>query len=68
VVDIPEAYEMVLSRDWYAKLNGYFATYWSHFWLPYKGKPNKINVEHKRYMENMVTNLNDRNELVIFSK
>lgn len=25
VVDIPEAYGQVLSRDWSAKLNGYFA-------------------------------------------
>ena len=26
VVDIPEAYGVILSRDWSAKLNGYFAT------------------------------------------
>ena len=26
VVDIPEAYEMLLSRDWSKKLNGYFST------------------------------------------
>ena len=45
VVDIPEAYGVILSRDWFAKLNGYFATDWSHLWLPYKGQPNKINVE-----------------------
>ena len=29
VVDIPEAYEVILSRDWSTKLNGYFATNWS---------------------------------------
>ena len=47
VVDIPEAYGMVHSRDWSAKLNGYFVTDWSHLWIPYKGQPNKIKVEHK---------------------
>ena len=44
VVDIPEAYGTFLSRDWSAKLNGYFALDWSHPWLPYKGSPNQIKV------------------------
>ena len=30
VVDILEAYGVILSRDWLAKLNGFFATNWSH--------------------------------------
>ena len=30
VVDIPKAYGLILSRDWSAKLDGYFATDWSH--------------------------------------
>ena len=30
VVDIPEAYGLILSRGWSVKLNGYFATDWSH--------------------------------------
>ena len=47
VVDIPEAYGLILSRDWSAKLNGYFATDWSHLWLPYKGQPNKTKVDHE---------------------
>ena len=37
VVYIPEAYGLILSRDWSSKLNGYFATDWSHLWLPFKG-------------------------------
>ena len=37
VVDIPEAYGVILSKDWFSNLNDYFATYWSHFWLLYKG-------------------------------
>ena len=40
VADIPEAYGLVLSWDWSTKLNGYFASDWSHMWLPYKGSPN----------------------------
>ena len=34
VADIPEFYGLVLSRDWSEKLHGYFATDWSHMWLP----------------------------------
>jgi hypothetical protein len=37
VVDILEAFGMILRRDWSAKMNGYFATDWSHLLLPYKG-------------------------------
>ena len=40
VADIPEAYGLVLSRDWSAKLDGYFATDWYHLWLPYQGCQN----------------------------
>ena len=47
VVYILEAYGLILSRDWSTKLNGYFATDWSHLWLPYKGQPNKIKVDHE---------------------
>ena len=37
VVNILEAYGVILSRDWLAKLNGYFATDWFQLWLPFKG-------------------------------
>ena len=67
VIDIPESYGVILSRDWFAKLNGYFATDWSHLWLPFKGQPNKIRVDCERYMKHTVTDLNDPNELVMFS-
>ena len=53
VVDIPDAYGLVLSRDWLAKLNGYFSSDWSHLWLPYKGSPNQIKIfksEEERWM------------------
>ena len=58
---------MILSRDWSAKLNAYFATDWSHLWLPFKGQPNKIKVDHESYMKHTVTDLNDPNEPVMFS-
>ena len=58
---------MILSRDWSIKLNKYFATDWSTLWLPFKGQPNKIKVDHERYMKHIVTDLNNLNEPVMFS-
>jgi hypothetical protein len=40
VVDILEAYGLLLSRDWSQKLHGYFTIDWPHLWLPYKGQMN----------------------------
>jgi ribonuclease HI len=68
VVDILEAYGVILNRDWSAKLNGYFSIDWSHLWLPYKGQPNNIKVDRENYMKHMVTDLNDPNEMVMCSK
>ena len=68
VVDIPETYGVILSRDWLTKSNGYFSTNWSHLWLPYKGHPNKIKVDQENYMKHMVTDLNDTNKMVMFSR
>jgi hypothetical protein len=62
VVDIPEVYGMFLSRDWSEQLHGYFATDWSHLWLPENGKPDKIRVNRERYLKFTVTDLNDPNE------
>jgi ribonuclease HI len=62
MVDIPEVYGMFLSRDWSEQLHGYFATDWSHLWLPENGKPNNIKVNREHYLKFMVTDLNDPNE------
>jgi ribonuclease HI len=62
VVDIPEVYGLFLSRDWSEKLQGYFATDWSHLWLLENGKPNKSRVNRERYLKFTVTDLNDPNE------
>ena len=55
VADIPEAYGLVLSRDWSATLIGYFASDCSHLWLPYKGSPNQIKVIREPHMKHNVT-------------
>ena len=64
VADIPEAYGLVLSQDWLAKLNGYFALDWSHLWLPHKGSPNQIKVLREIQMKYNVTQLEGENEPV----
>ena len=67
VVDIPEAYGMLLSRDWSAKFNEYFSTDWSHLSLPQKGKGDMLRVDRERYMKYVVTELNGANEPVMFT-
>jgi len=68
VVDIPEAYSLLLKRDWSSKLDGYFGTDWSHMRLSYKGKCHQIWVETERYMKHNFTPLNSENELLAFAK
>lgn len=67
VVDIPEAYGLLLSRDWSSKLQGYFSTDWSHMWLPYKGRNNQIRVESEPYMKYIMTDLDATNEPLSFA-
>jgi len=67
-VDIPEVYGLLLSRDWFDKIDNYFATYWSHMWLPHKGRCNQIWVLSERYMKNNVTPLNGKNEPLAFAE
>ena len=64
VADIPDAYGIVLSRDWSVKLNGYFASDWSHLWFPYKGSPNQIKILREPHMKYNVTRLEEKNEPV----
>jgi hypothetical protein len=45
VVDIPEAYGLLLSRYWSEKLNGYFSMDWAHLWFPLKGHANMIRID-----------------------
>ena len=64
VAYIPKAYGLVLSRDWLTKLNGYFASDWSHSWLPHKGSPNQVKVLRESHMKHNVTQSEGKNELV----
>ena len=53
-----------MNRDWLARLNGYFASDWSHLWLPHKGIPNQIKILREPYMKHNVTQLEEKNESV----
>ena len=64
VADIPDGYGMILNQDWTARLNGYFASDWSHLWLPQKGSPNMINILREPYMKHNVTKLGEENESI----
>ena len=62
IADIPDGYGMILNRDWTARLKGYFASDWSHLWLPQKGSPNLIKILREPFMKNNVTELGEGNE------
>jgi ribonuclease HI len=62
VVDIPEAYGLLLSRYWSEKLNGYFNIEWAHLWLPLKGYKNMIIIDREIYLKHTVTDLETPNE------
>ena len=64
VDDILDAYGLILSRDWSARLDGYFASDWSHLWFPDKGSPNQIKVLREPQMKYNVTQLEGKNEPV----
>jgi ribonuclease HI len=62
VVDIPEVYGLLLSQDWFEKLNGYFSIYWAHLWFPLKGHTNMIRIDRERYLKHIVIDLETLNE------
>ena len=66
VADIPDGYGLILNRDWSVRLNGYFASNWSHLWLPQKGSPNQIKILRDPHMKHNVTQLEEKNEPVNF--
>ena len=67
MANIPQFHGLILSRDWYEKLHGYFITDWSHMWLPHNGKPNQIRVDGETFMKYTVTDLEGSNEPVSFT-
>ena len=62
VADIPRGYGLILNRDQSARLKGYFASDWSHLWLPHKGVPNRIKILREPYMKHTITKLEEGNE------
>lgn len=66
VVDIPDVYGMLLSKDWSFLLHGYFATNYSHLWLTHKGKENRIRVDREQHNKHIVVELGSSNEVVTF--
>ena len=64
VVDIPEGYGMLLSRDWAIKLNGYIAIDFSHMWFPWKGFPNQIRIESTPRLQLLITEYGKHNEIL----
>ena len=64
IADILETYGMWQSQDWSEKLKGYFATDWSHLWLPLNEQPNKLKLDREPFMKQNVTELNSSNKFV----
>jgi hypothetical protein len=62
VVNIPEAYGLLLSRDCSKKINRYFSMDWAHLWLPLKGYKNMIRIDRETYLKYMVTDLETPNK------
>jgi len=62
VVDILEAYRMLLSWDWSEKQHGNFSIDWSHFWLPLKGNLDTIKINMEKYLKHTVSELEAPNE------
>lgn len=66
-MDMYKAYGVLLSIDCSSKLQGYFETYQSHLWHPYKGRNNQIQVEREPYMKYIVTPFEGHNEPISFA-
>ena len=55
VANIPDAYGIFLSRDWYQQLNGFFTTNWSTLCFPKNGKENQIKISREIDLKHTVT-------------
>ena len=64
VADIPDAYGIILGREFTKALNGYTATDLSHMWLPWKGLPNPIRIDREPWMKYMITEYNNLSEVL----
>jgi len=67
IVDIPEFYGLILSKDLFEKLLGYISTEYSHMWPPYNGKPNQIRINYEKHLTHTVTKFEEENKPVAFN-
>ena len=66
VVDIPEAYGLLLSSDQSLNINGYFSTNQSHLLLPIKEKLGYMRIDSEKDHKFFITELNMPNKDMMF--
>ena len=63
VVDIPEQYGFLLSREWMKCLRGWFSTNFTQLWLSWKGLNNQIKIDVEPKLKIMIIEYNALNEI-----
>ena len=63
MVDIPETYGLLLSKEWMKCLRGWFSTDFTQLWFPWKGLNNQIKIDTKPKLKKMITKYNAPNEI-----
>ena len=63
VVDIPETYRLLLSREWTKCLSGWLSIDFTELWLPWKGLNNQIKIDAEPKLKKMITKYNAPNEV-----
>ena len=63
VVNIPETYRILLSREWIKCLRGWSSINFTQLWLPWKGLNNQIKINAEPKLKTMITEYNAPNEI-----
>ena len=63
VVDIPETYGLLLSREWMKCLRGWFSIDFIQLWFPWRGLNNKIKIDVEPKLKTMIMDYNAPNEI-----
>ena len=63
VVNIPETYGLLLSREWTKCLRWWFSIDFTQLWLPWKGLNNQIKIDVEPKLKKMITEYNAPNEV-----
>lgn len=64
MADIPNAYGIIIGREFTKVLNEYTATDLSQMWLPWKGLPNQICINREPRMKYMITEYNNLSKVL----